>query len=112
MTFLLIALCIVKDDRDDPDGAEIIERDVNDLVEEDPSDSIEHSDPVYDYQLDIDCNEMPITIDELSMGVGNSNDMVIDGGECQSAHFGLKFINQGKRPQSNTFSHVCSTQCG
>lgn len=73
----------VQDDRDDPDGAEItIDReDVNDLVEEDPADTIEHSDTVYDYQLDIDCNEMPITIDELSMGVGNSNDMVIDEGK-------------------------------
>lgn len=78
ISFIFILL-FMQDDRDDPDGAEItIDRDVNDLVEEDPPDTIEHSDPVYDYHLDIDCNEMPITIDELSMGVGNSNDMVID----------------------------------
>lgn len=84
----------VQDDRDDPDGAEItIDRDVNDLVEEDPTDTIEHSDTVYDYQLDIDCNEMPITIDELSMGVGNSNDMVIDGGK--SINCERKFIEYG-----------------
>lgn len=67
------------------------------MVEEDPSDSIEHSDTVYDYHLDIDCNEMPITIDELSMGVGNSNDMVIDGGECPPINCEIKFIEQINR---------------
>lgn len=79
---IMIVVSFFQDDRDEADGGEItIDRDANDLVEEDPIDEIEHSDPVYDYQLDIDCNEMPITIDELSMGVGNSSDMVIDGGK-------------------------------
>lgn len=44
----------------------------------DATDSIEQdSDPVYDYQLDIDCNEMPITIDELSM----NNPIGLDAGK-------------------------------
>lgn len=53
------------------------------MVEVDATETIEQTDPVYDYQLDIDCNEMPITIDELSMGVGNNADMVIDAGETK-----------------------------
>lgn len=58
-----------------------MEKDAEEFIEE----TIEHqSDTVYDYQLDIDCTEMPITIDELSIGVGNSNDMVIDGGKPNS----------------------------
>lgn len=65
----------LKDDRDDPDGPD---KDSSDLIEE----TIEHqSDTAYDYQLDIECNEMPITIDELSMGVNNSTHMVIDEGD-------------------------------
>lgn len=59
--------------QDDPDGP--IEKDANDLIEE----TIEHqSDAVYDYQLDIDCHDMPITIDELSMGVNNVAELGID----------------------------------
>lgn len=57
-------------------------------MEKDPDDFIEetieqHSDPVYDYQLDIDCNEMPITIDEISMGVNNGADIAMDAGKFQ-----------------------------
>lgn len=51
------------------------------MVEVDGHETIEHTDPVYGYQLDIDCNEMPITIDELSMGVSQNADMGIDAGK-------------------------------
>lgn len=69
---------LLKDDRDDPDGP--IDKDESDLIEE----TIEHhSDPVYDYQLDIDCNEMPITIDELSMSVNNGSDIGMDSGKFE-----------------------------
>lgn len=63
----------LKDDRDDPDESdEPIEKD---LIEE----TIEkQSDPVYDYQLNIECNEMPITIDELSIGVNNAAHIGMD----------------------------------
>lgn len=54
-----------------------MEKDAEEFIEE----TIEHqSDTVYDYQLDIDCNEMPITIDEISMSVNNGGDLAMDGG--------------------------------
>lgn len=57
-----------------------MDKDVGEMVEVDETETIEHSDTVYDYHLDIDCNEMPITIDELSMGVSQNADMGIDAG--------------------------------
>lgn len=45
------------------------------------TDGIQQSDPVYDYHLDIDCNEMPITIDEFSMGVNHGGDIEMDTGK-------------------------------
>lgn len=66
----------LQDDRDDPDG---MDKDVGEMVEVDGTETIEHSDTVYDYHLDIDCNEMPITIDELSMGVSQNADIRIEG---------------------------------
>lgn len=68
----------LKDDRDDSDGP--LDKDDSDLIEE----TIEQqSDPIYDYQLDIDCNEMPITIDELSMSVNNGSDIIMDTGNFE-----------------------------
>lgn len=60
-----------------------IEREPGEMLEVDATDSIEHSDSVYDYHLDIDCNEMPITIDELSMNVSNHPDIGLDTGELR-----------------------------
>lgn len=57
-----------------------MEKDVGEMVEVDATETIEQTDPVYDYQLDIDCNEMPITIDELSMGVSQHADICMETG--------------------------------
>lgn len=69
-------LCIelsLKDDRDDLDAP--IERDANECIEET---SDQQSDPVSDYQLGMDCNEMSITIDEVSMGANDDPDTPAD----------------------------------
>lgn len=73
---------IVQDDRDDTDGGDgMEEKDCGEMVEVDATETIEQTDPVYDYQLDIDCNEMPITIDELSMGVSQHADICMETGK-------------------------------
>lgn len=70
----------IQDDRDEHDAP--IESESGEMLEVDATDSIDQqSDPVYDYQLDIDCNEMPITIDELSMNVNNNPDIGLDAGK-------------------------------
>lgn len=65
----------LQDDRDEHDGQ--IDKDTTDSLDHDTNefDPIEQqSDPVYDYQLDIDCDE-PITIDELPMTVNSVDNM-------------------------------------
>lgn len=70
-----------QDDRDEHDSP--IEEETGELLEIDATEhSIEQeSDPVYDYQLDIDCNEMPITIDEFSMNVNSNPEIGLDSGK-------------------------------
>lgn len=63
----------MKDDRDDLDAS--IERVANETIEET---SDHQSDPVSDYQLDMDCNEMSITIDEVSIGANDGLDTPAD----------------------------------
>lgn len=72
---------IYQDDRDETDAGEMIEKGVGEMVEVDATETFEQSDPVYDYQLDIDCNEMPITIDELSMGVSQHAEIGMETGK-------------------------------
>lgn len=59
------------------------------MVELDANEQIETieptSDPVYDYQLDIDCDDMPITIDEIT--VNNNSDTKMEMGKL----FQMKF---------------------
>lgn len=75
-------IIIVQDDRDDTDGGDgMEEKDCGEMVEVDATETIEQTDPVYDYHLDIDCNEMPITIDELSMGVSQHADICMETGK-------------------------------
>lgn len=75
-----------QDDRDDIDGQD---KDLVDSVELDTNEQIETieptSDPVYDYQLDIDCDDMPITIDELT--ANNNSDTKTEMGKL----FQMKF---------------------
>lgn len=70
-----------KDDRDDIDGQD---KDLVDTVDLDTNEQIETIEPtsdhpVYDYQLDIDCDDMPITIDELN--VNNNSDSKMEMGK-------------------------------
>lgn len=77
---IIISFAYSKDDRDDIDGQD---KDLVDSVELDTNEQIEtiepSSDPVYDYQLDIDCDDMPITIDELT--VNNNSDTKMEIGK-------------------------------
>lgn len=81
----------LKDDRDDLDAP--IERDANEIIEET---SNQQSDPVSDYQMGMDCNEMSITIDEVSMG---------DGADTPADT--SKLMPQMKQFQNN-IEHLCT----
>lgn len=83
----------LKDDRDDLDGP--IERDANEIIEET---SDQQSDPVSDYQLEMDCNEMSLTIDEVSMGANDDPDTPADTS---------KLMPQMKQFQNN-IEHSCT----
>lgn len=69
---------MLQDDRDEPD--ELIEKNIGEFVEVDTESSEQQPNPVYDYQLDIDCNGLPITIDEFSMSVNHDTKLGLDAG--------------------------------